>query len=109
MKSPLALDKETVKKYNITEEVEVSPVAKMSFLQDQLEQIKAMHWRARVDMLHAKRLQEDPNPTLSEKGLSNMSTHRNEVEQSIGAIRMIRQLIEELRQEYPELQVENGN
>jgi len=103
MQSPLSVDKETVKKYNIGEDIEPSPIQKMGFLQDQLEQIKAMHWRARVDMLHAKRLQEDKNPTLSEKGLSNMATHRNEVEQSIGAIKMLHKFIEELREEYPEL------
>lgn len=106
MKSPLELDKETVKKYNITSEVEVSPVQKMGFLQDQLEQIRGLHWRARVDMLHATRLQEDENPTLREKGLSNMASHRNEMEQTIGAIQMINQLIEELREEYPELAIE---
>lgn len=106
MKSPLELDKATVAEYKITDDIEISPVQKIGFLQDQLEQIQGMHWRARVDMLHAARLQEDKNPTLREKGLSNMATHRNEMEQSIGAIKMIRTLIEELREEYPELQIE---
>lgn len=105
MKSPLELDKATVKQYKITDDIEISPVQKIGFLQDQLEQIQGMHWRARVDMLHSKRLQEDPNPTLSEKVFNNMATHRNEIEQSIGAIKMIRTLIEELREEYPELAV----
>lgn len=106
MNSPLQLDKKTVKHYHITDEIELPPIAKISFLEDQLEQIKIMHWRSRVDMLHASRLQEDPNPTLREKGLSNMATHRNEVEQSIGAIKMITKLINELREEYPELKPE---
>lgn len=106
MKSPLELDRATVKEYKITDDVEISPVHKMAFLQDQLEQIKAMHWRARVDMLHAARLQEDENPTLREKGLSNMANHRNEMQQSIGAIKMINQMIKELRAEYPELAIE---
>jgi uncharacterized 2Fe-2S/4Fe-4S cluster protein (DUF4445 family) len=106
MKSPLKIDKETVKENNITEDIELSPVAKISFLEDQLDQIKKMHWRARVDMLHALRLQEDSNPVLREKGFSNMATHRNEMQQSIGAIRMLQTLIKELREEYPELQVE---
>lgn len=106
MKSPLELDKETVKKYKIPTSVDPSPVAKIGFLQDQLEQIQAMHWRSRVDMLHAARLQESDNEVLREKGLSNMATHRNEVVQSIGAIEMLKQLIEELREEYPELKIE---
>lgn len=106
MKSPLELDKETVKKYKIPAGVDPSPVAKISFLQDQLEQIQSMHWRSRVDMLHAARLQESDNEVLREKGLSNMATHRNEVVQSIGAIEMLKTLIEELREEYPELKIE---
>lgn len=106
MKSPLELDKQIVKENKIPAEVEISPIQKMSFLQDQLEQIQGMHWRARVDMLHSYRLQNDKNPTLKEKGLSNMATHRNEMEQSIGAIKMLRTFIEELRAEYPELQIE---
>lgn len=106
MLSPLTLDKETVKKYKITDDVEISPVQKIAFLQDQLEQIRSLHWRARIDMLHATRLQEDENPTLREKGLSNMAQHRNEMEQTIGAIKMLNQLIEELREEYPELKPE---
>lgn len=106
MKSPLELDKKNVEKLKIPSEIEISPVQKISFLQEQLGQIQAMHWRARVDMLHAARLQEEENEVLREKGLSNMATHRNEAQQSIGAIKMLRQLIEELREEYPELQVE---
>lgn len=103
MKSPLALDQETAKKYKIPKEVELHPRQKLAFLEEQLHQLKSMHWRARVDMLHSKRLQENDNPTLKEKGLSNMATHRNEVEQTIGAIRMLQTLIEELRKESPDL------
>lgn len=103
MKSPLTLDKETVKKYNIPEDIELSPRQKLAFLEAQLHQIQAVHFRARIDMLHATRLQEEENPTLQEKGLSNMATHRNEMQQTIGAIAMLTKLIEELRAEYPQL------
>lgn len=106
MKSPLSLDKETVKKYQITGDLDVSPVQKIGFLQDQLEQLQAMQWRSRVDILHATRLTESDNEVLKNKGHQNLATHINEVQQSVGAIAMIKQLIEELRQEYPELQVE---
>lgn len=99
MKSPLALDKATVEEYKVPKSVELHPRQKLAFLEDQLQQIKAMHWRARVDMLHAKRLQEDENPTLKEKGLANMATHRNEMQQSVGAILMLEQFIEEIKKE----------
>lgn len=97
MKSPLELDKANVKEYKVPKGVELHPRQKLAFLEDQLNQLKAMHWRARVDMLHSKRLQEDSNPTLAEKGLSNMAQHRNEMQQSIGAIEMITKFIEEIK------------
>jgi hypothetical protein len=99
MKSPLALDKETVKKYSIPANVELHPRQKLAFLEDQLNQIKAMHYRARIDVLHAKRLQESNNEVLKNKGYTNESQHANEVEQTIGAIAMLTTLIEEVRKE----------
>ncbi len=105
--NPLAIDKATVANYKIDDSIELSPLQKLAFVRDQLEQIQHMHYRARVDMLHAQRLQEDENQTLREKGLSNMAQHRNEVEQTIGAIKMLQKLIEELRKEYPELKKED--
>lgn len=106
MKSPLAIDKETQKKYKITPEIDVSPVRKLGFLQNQLEELQNMQWRARVDIIHAERLTESTNEVLKHKGHTNMATHVNEVEQATGAIAMIKTYIDELRKEYPELQVE---
>lgn len=106
MKSPIAIDKETAKKFNITPDIDVSPVQKLSFLQNQLQEIQAMQWRARVDIIHATRLTESNNEVLKHKGHNNMAQHVNEVEQATGAIAMTKKLIDELRQEYPELQVE---
>jgi len=106
MNSPLAVDKQTVKKYKLPAEVEPSPLQKLSFLQDQLEQIKSMHWRSRVDVVHATRLSESENEILKSKGLNNLGTHINEVQQSAGAIAMLNKMIDELRAEYPELQAE---
>lgn len=105
--NPLAIDKATVAKYKIDGSIELSPLQKLAFVREQLEQIQHMHFRARIDMLHAQRLQEDENPTLKEKGLSNMAQHRNEVEQTIGAIKMLQKLTDQLREEYPELKTED--
>lgn len=99
--SPLEQDKATVKEYKVPPLVELHPRQKIAFLEEQLHQLKALHWRARVDMLHAKRLQGDENPTLKEKGLSNMATHRNEMQQTVGGIVMIQKLLDELRKENP--------
>lgn len=104
MKSPLEQDKANVKFYKVPKEAELHPRQKLAFLEEQLHQLKSLNWRARVDMLHAARLQEDENPTLREKGLSNMATHRNEVQQTIGGIKMISDFIDELKAENPNVE-----
>lgn len=107
MKSPLQIDKDTQKKYGITPESDISPIAKLSFLQEQLGQIEAAMWRARVDVVHAQRLKSSDNQVLQAKGHNNEAEHLNQVEQFTGAIKQIKQFIKELREEYPELKVED--
>jgi hypothetical protein len=72
MKSPLAVYKETVAKYKL-DDVEVSAVQKLSFLETQKQEIQGALWRATVDILHAKRLQESENPVLQAKGNNNFA------------------------------------
>jgi len=103
MIDPLVLDKANVKLYKIPKEIELHPRQKMAFLEDQLNQVKSLHWRARVDMLHAARLQEDENPTLKDKGYTNMAQHRNEAQQTIGAVLMLNKLIKDLKDENPNI------
>lgn len=103
MKSPLSLDQKTVEKYKVPTEVELHPRQKLAFLEEQLHQLKSMHYRARVDVLHATRLTESKNEVLKNKGHQNMATHINEVEQTVGAIQMISSLIKELREENPNI------
>lgn len=103
MKSPLAVDKATVKEFSIPEEVELHPRQKIGFLEDQLDQLKSMHWRSRVDVIHAHRLAESKVEALKNKGLQNMTQHKNEVAQTWGAIVMIQKLIEEIKSENPGL------
>jgi len=103
MKSPLAIDKDTIRKYEITEAIDVSPMMKLSFLETQFQEIQHAMWRARVDMIHATRLTESSNETLKNKGFQNMSDHVNQVQQFTGALKMLLVMIEELKKEYPEL------
>lgn len=106
MKSPLAIDRQTQKDYKITPDIDVSPMRKLAFLQNQLEELQNMQWRSRVDIIHATRLTESPNEVLKHKGHNNMAQHVNEVAQATGGIAMIKTMIDELRVEYPELAVE---
>jgi cytochrome c553 len=103
MKSPLAIDKETVKKYKIPKEAELHPRQKLAYLEEQLNQLKTMQWRSRVDILHATRLSESDNEVLKDKGLQQRGTHSNEVAQYSGAILMVQKFIDELKAEYPDV------
>ncbi|MBA3678780.1 hypothetical protein H0W80_01105 [Candidatus Saccharibacteria bacterium] len=103
MKSPLAIDKATIKKYEVTEDIDVPPMMKLTFLQEQFNEIQHAMWRARVDIIHATRLTESDNETLKNKGFQNMADHVNQVQQFTGALKMILVLIKELKVEYPEL------
>jgi len=103
MKSPLQVDKDTVKEFNIPPEAELHPRQKLAFLENQLHELKSMAWRARVDVVHAKRLQESPIEALQTKGNNNMLEHKNQVQQFTGGILMIQKMIEELRDENPDI------
>lgn len=106
MISPLAVDKQTVKEFKITPDADIPPVRKLAFLQAQLEELQAQAWRERVNVVHAVRLQKSDIEALRMKGNNNLMEHKNAVQQFTGGIVMIKQFIEELRAEYPELQPE---
>ena len=103
MKSPLAIDKATVAEFKLTPEVELHPRQKIAFLEGQLQELRSILWRSRVDIIHAKRLQESENVVLKNKGLQNESEHRNQVEQFSGAVIMVEKLLSELKKENPGL------
>lgn len=101
MKSPLAVDKQTVKEFKIPKSVELHPRQKIAFLESQLQELKIAQWRARVDVIHATRLTESSIEALKNKGFQNMTEHKNQVNQFTGGIEMIQKLIDELRLENP--------
>lgn len=105
LENPLGVDKETVKEFSIPAEADVSPVMKLGFLQSQLEELQAQVWRERVNVVHARRLQQSPIEALRMKGNNNIMEHKNLVQQFTGGILMTRRMIEQLREEYPELAV----
>lgn len=103
MKSPLAVDKATVKEFKIPKEIELHPRQKVAFLESQLQELQIAQWRARVDVIHATRLMESPIEALRMKGANNIVEHKNQVNQFTGGIVMNKKLIDELRAEYPEI------
>jgi hypothetical protein len=105
-KDPVGVDKQTLKNLGIKEDT-VSPVRKLAYLQEQLGQLETMFWRARTDVVHAKRLQQSDVLALKNKGLERETAHMNEIEQFYGGMIMVKRMVEQLREEYPELAVED--
>lgn len=103
MDNPLGVDKETVAEFGIKDDI--SPVKKLGFLQAQLEEFEGQEWRERVNVIHARRLQQSDIEALRLKGTSNLSEHKNTVARLAEGTVMTKRLIEQLREEYPELQV----
>lgn len=107
IKSPLAIDKETVKEFGLPAEAEISPLKKLAFLRGQLEEMEIQAWRERVNVVHSVRLQADSDEAIRMKGNNNIMEHKRLIRQFTGGIVMIKQMIKELIAEYPELQVED--
>jgi hypothetical protein len=105
MDDPLGVDKETLVEFGI--EDDISPVEKLSFLQAQLGEFRQQAWRERVNVIHARRLQQSDIEALRLKGTSNLSEHKNTVARLAEGSVMTKKLIEQLRAEYPELQIED--
>lgn len=103
---PLGIDEETVKEFNIPAEADVPAIRKLAFLQGQLEELEAQVWRERVNVVHARRLQQSDVEALRLKGNNNLAEHKNLVKQFTDGIVMIKRMIEQLREKYPELAVE---
>lgn len=97
--SPLSEDKEIVKEYGLKSYHELPKDQKLAFLQDQRREMMGIIWRERVNVLHANRLTRDDNEQLRNKGLENMSGHKNMIRQMKGGIDTLNTLIKELEAE----------
>lgn len=106
MFSPIQVYKELAKKYGVDASIDLSPMAKLSYVETQKQEIQQVLWRSLTDAIHATRLQESDNEVLKAKGNNNYAQHVNEVQQFVGAINMLNKFIEELKEEYPELKPE---
>lgn len=105
--NPLAVDKEISAELKIPAEADPTPIQKLSFLQEQLEQFKAQAWRSRVDAIHARRLMQSEHEALRLKGNNNLSEHKNAAVRLSEGIVMTQRFIEQLREEHPELRIED--
>lgn len=99
--------KEVLKEFGITESDQVSPVGKMTYVQEQLGQQKAILNRLLFDVTTAKINLSNAKDELSiDAHKAQVSKFTNDIRQTRDSIRINTQLIEELREEHPELRIE---
>lgn len=97
--SPLSEDRETVKEFALTAEMDLPTDQKIAFVQSQINELRQMAWRERVNILHANRLRKDENEVMRSRGENNLIDHRNSLRQFTGGIKTLAALLKELEAE----------
>lgn len=97
--SPLSEDMEVVKEFKLTQEMDLPTDQKIAFVQSQINELKQMAWRERVNILHANRLRKDENEVMRSRGENNLVDHRNSLRQFTGGITTLAALLKELEAE----------
>ncbi len=104
---PLAKYKEVVKEFGIPDEHNVSPVGKMTYIQEQVGQQKAILNRLLFDLTVSEVHKEQAKDKMSQDAhRKKADEYRNDLYQIHAALKINIQLIDELRAEYPELAIE---
>lgn len=107
MKTALATYKEILAEFGVTTEVEVSPVAKSTYLLEQIQQQKAILNRLFFDAATAKfKMDEAKDDVAKDAHRKKLDDYKNDIRQILGALKINLQLQAELADEHPELKPE---
>lgn len=107
MKSPFTYYKEVAKEFGVTDELNVSPVAKLTFVQEQVVQQRQIINRLLVDISTTLVEQENAKDLATKDAYrKKIDDYRNDLRQLVIGVKNGLQLIDELRAEYKELQIE---
>lgn len=107
MKSPLSYYKEVAEEFGIIDDYNVSPVGKLSWVQEQVVQQRQIIHRLLTDISTAasqKDKAKDPDTITAYR--KKIDGYKDDLRQLVAGVRVNLELIEELREEYPELKVE---
>lgn len=107
MKTPLEYYKEVAKEFGIVDDYNVPPVAKLSWAQEQVVQQRQIINRLLTDAATAsaqKDTAKDPDTVTAYR--KKIDGYKDDLRQLVAGVKINLQLIEELRKEYPELQIE---
>lgn len=107
MSSPLAEYKKLIKEFEVAERETVSPVGKLTYVQEQVGQQQAIINRLLFDMATANvHMSEAKDPITKGAHRKKRDNFADDLVQLLGTVRTNLTLIDELRAEYPELQIE---
>lgn len=106
--SPLSIYKQVLQECGVTEEVNVAPVARFTYVQEQALQQKAILNRLLFDLSTAIYNQnEAKDETTRDAHRQKGDGFRNDIRQIKTALEINLKLMDELRAEHKELQPEN--
>lgn len=100
MKSPLEIDKDTVKEFAIKPEHDLNTGQKLIFLNAQKNEMQTVLWRNRMDLIIAMNQVEDLNKQgkeeLAGEHAKNVLTYRSTIKQLVLSVTIINKLIKEV-------------
>lgn len=106
MKSPLAVYKEVIKEFGVDDDETVTPFGMMTYLQEQVGQQKAIINRLLWDTVTTRVHQAEAKDAKTiDAYRKKVDDYKADLLQLLDGIRVNIKLIEELRTEYPELEV----
>lgn len=107
MQSPITVYKEVLAEFDVDEKLDVTPIAKATYLHEQVGQQKAILNRLFFDATTAKlNMERSKDDVAKDAHRKKLDDYRNDVRQILTALKINLELIEALEEEYPELKPE---
>lgn len=94
----LDIDKDACEKFGINERSDLEIAHKIAFVQAQIEEMKRVLWRNRIDLMISVNLSKDDNEMLAAKGQENVTRYKNDIKNFVIALNALNELLDELKE-----------
>lgn len=107
MQSPITVYKDMLAEYKVDENIDVTPVAKATYLLEQINQQRAILNRLFFDAATAKlNMDRSSDDVAKDAHRKKLDDYRNDIRQILTALKINLELVSALEEEYPELKPE---
>lgn len=107
MPSPLEIYKSVVKEFGVEDKYTVSPVGKLTYNQEQIQQKRTIINRLLFDITTAEIQQANAkDETTKNAHRSKADSYKADLRQLLATVKSDLEIVDELRKEYPELAIE---